>query len=290
MSIPDLHEVVLAALDLHASYQIEPLELKPAKRRLVVASGNALPTGRILFADEGAHFSDEGQYERLLDSEINFDSAVLISASGTKHAPNILQHLLNRGHSPYLITCDRSSPAAALLPPRQVIETRKLEEPITYNTSTYLGMILSKTREDPATIRRHLLDRVEPLIPDFARYAAFYLMLVPEHDLLREMFVTKFDKLFGGRVNGRCYTSEQTLHAKTVVPWDRELFISFGSRNESFGSERLTIPLPEKAGFAATMAAGYYVIGRLQEQFPPWFKQHAEGYAETQLRLFTERS
>jgi hypothetical protein len=100
------------------------------------------------------------------------------------------------------------------------------------------------------------------------------------------MFMTKFDELFGGRVNGRCYTSEQTLHAKTVVPWEKELFISFGVKNEDFGTQRLDVPLPQKAGFVAMVATGYYVIGHIQRQKPPWFKQHADEYARIQKALF----
>jgi hypothetical protein len=284
--IPDLHQVVIEALDLHASYEIPRLQLGPARRRLVVASGNALPTGRIVFSDEDAVFCDEGQYEAALERAPGVDSAVVISASGQKHAPIILGELLKRGLSSHLITCDAGSPAAKLLPSGRVVATRSKPEPITYNTSTYMGMILAKTREDPAKIRRHLLENVLPLTSDLGRYQAFYLMVLPKFEAELPMFVTKFDELFGGRVIGRCYTAEQTLHAKTVVPWDQELFLAFGCGNEDFGSQRISIPLPEDAGFAAMMAAAYYVIGRIQSQKPPWFKQHAEEYARIQKELF----
>ncbi len=45
MGIPDLHEVVIQALDLHASYEIPQLRFPPARMRLVIASGNALAHG-----------------------------------------------------------------------------------------------------------------------------------------------------------------------------------------------------------------------------------------------------
>jgi hypothetical protein len=286
MSIPDLDDVTLAALDLHASYKIPELKLQPAKLRLVIASGNALPTGRVLFSGERALFCDEGQYRSLLEQEREVDSGVVISASGTKHAPIIIRDLLDRGLSTYLVTCNAKSPAGALLPPERVFETRSNPEPITYNTSTYMGMMLAKTREDPTAIKKHIVEQVAPLIPDFSQSEAYYLMLRPEFDVEREMFVTKFDELFGGRINGRCYTSEQTLHAKTVVPWEKELFISFGVANDDFGSQRLAIPLPGNAGFVAMVATGYFVIGRLQRAKTPWFKQHAEEYARIQKALF----
>jgi hypothetical protein len=286
MEIPGLDEVTLNALDLHASYEIPSIRLDPARKRLVIASGNALPTGRVLFADEGALFCDEGQYRAVLEREPEVDSAVVISASGTKHAPLIVREMLDRGLSTYLVTCNAKSPAGSLLPAGRVLETRSNPEPITYNTSTYMGMMLAKTREDAAAIKRHLLEKVAPLIPDFNEFEAFYLMVRPAFDVELEMFVTKFDELFGGRVNGRCYTTEQTLHAKTVVPWDKELFISFGVKNEDFGAKRLDIPLPEPAGFVTMLATGYYVIGHIQKQKPAWFKQNAEEYARIQKALF----
>ena len=281
----NLNEVVLDALDLHASYKLPKLQFGRSKLRLVVASGNALPTGGVVFQGEPCVFADEGQYETVLRANRAVDSAVVISASGEKHSPVIIKHLLKRGLPTRLLTCSRASSAARLLPANRVFVTRRNEEPITYNTSTYLGMMLARTRENPARIKQHILRHVKPLMPDFREFAAFYLMVPARFDLVRQMFITKFDELFGPRLVGRCYTLEQTLHAKTVVPWDKELFISFGVANEFFGTKRLAIPLPKDTGFAAMVATGYYVIGHIQQQFPPWFMRSAEVYKRFQESL-----
>lgn len=281
----NLNEVVLDALELHASYSLPRPKFQRSKCRLVVASGNALPTGKVLFRGERCVFADEGQYQNALRTNREIDSAVVISASGEKHAPVIVSHLLKRRLSTYLLTCVENSSAARLLPHSRVFVTRSNPEPITYNTSTYIGMMLARTRENPAEIKRHLLKTVKPLIPDFRKYVAFYLMVSSEFDLLREMFITKFDELFGPRVLGRCYTKDQTFHAKTVVPWNKELFISFEVENHYFGTARLAVPLPERAGFVAAVATAYYVIGHIQEQFPPWFKRNADSYKRLQQSL-----
>jgi hypothetical protein len=278
----NLNEVVLDALDLHASYALPKLDFGRSRLRLVVASGNALPTGGVVFHGERCVFADEGQYLGVLRANPAVDSAVVISASGEKHAPVIINALLKRRVPTCLLTCTGTSTAAGLLPSNRVFVTRKNEEPITYNTSTYLGMMLARTGENPARIKQHLMRRVKPLVPDFRQYAAFYLMVPARFDLVRPMFITKFDELFGPRLVGRCYTLEQTLHAKTVVPWAKELFISLGVENRHFGTERLAVPLPEETGFAAMVATGYFVIGHLQQQFPPWFQQNAAGYAKFQ--------
>ncbi len=288
MSTPNLHDVVLQALDLHASYKLPHLRLEPAHKRIVVASGNALPTGRILFSNEQAICCSEGRYQALLEQNSEIDSAVIVSASGAKHAPIIIDELLSRGLPTYLVTSTEHSPASDRLPADRVFTTRSTDEPITYNVSTYMGMILARTHEDPATIKEHLLETILPLIPDFTKYKAFYLLFQPRFEEQLEMFTTKFDELFGGRLNGRCYTWEQTLHAKTVVPWAKELFISFGYKNDDFGISRLNLPLPDQPGFACVMATGYFIIGHIQAQFPPWFKQHSENYKLEQERLFRE--
>lgn len=282
-----LDKVVLDALELHSSYKLPAMDFGKRKRRLVIASGNALPTGKILFQDEDAVFASEDQYEAVI-KKVPIDGAVVISASGEKHAPIILKRLMQLDIAPLLITCTEGSSAAKLLSREQVFVTRQNPEPITYNTSTYLGMILAKTKEDPKRIATFIKKFVDPDVPDMSKFEAFYLMVGQNFSIICEMFVTKFDELFGPQVNGRCYTVNQTLHAKTVVGSERELFISFGYVNNVFGSEnsRLNIPLNENAGYAAAIAIGYYVIGKIQTQFPPYFMECAEEYKELQPKLF----
>lgn len=282
----DLPEVVLRALDLHNSYELPVLDLGTKGKRVVIASGNALPTGRILYSDQDVVFANESQYPGVLERHPDIAQATVISASGSKDAPKEVRYLLAKGIQPTLMTCVGDSEAARLLPSDAVVVTRALEEPITYNTSTYLGMILAKTREDPAAIKHHILSKVSPLIPKFSDYKAFFLLVHPDFEVQREMLITKFDELFGGRVIGRCYTPEQTTHAKTLVPWKEELFISFGFENEYFGESRLVIPLPAGASFGAMMCVAYYVIGQIQVQFPPWFMESADAYKVTQSGLF----
>jgi len=285
-----LHDVVIDALKLHAEQKPPALKRPTGKRTLVVGSGNAYATGRILFREEDAVFADEGQYPIALERSKGIDGAMVISASGRKHAPRIVADLKGRGLETYLLTCTAESPAAALLDDDHVTVTRSVPEPITYNTSTYVGMILAKTQEDPAEILQYIETQVQPRIIDMTGFEAFYLIVEPRFDVQREMFLTKFDELFGPRLNGRCYTTEQTIHAKTLVEWEKELFISLGFENRLFGADgaRLNIPLPEGAGDAAAVAVGYYVIGHIQEQFPPWFMQYADAYQERQPELFEQ--
>ena len=138
--------------------------------------------------------------------------------------------------------------------------------------------------------RAVIKNKIAPLVPgDIAsRYDAFYLIVPPAFDSIREMFLTKFDELFGPLVSARVFTFEQSKHAKTVVGSERELFISFGCDNVVFGHARarLHVPLPRNAGYGALMAIGYYVIGRLQSQYPPYFKDSLPSYCAKASAVF----
>ncbi len=286
-----LMQAVVDALDFFISNPVPILNMRKIPSKcLIIGSGNAFLTGKILFKDRPAIFCDEGRYREILDLYNDREAAIVISASGEKHAPIIVDNLMKLHPSLelFLFTCNGESTAAKFLPKENVFITPSIQEPITYNTSTYVGMILGKTQEDPNLIKQHLIKVVQEKIRSikFEDYKAFYILIDPKYDVVREMFVTKFDELFGGRVIGRCYTSEQTYHAKTVVPWDKELFISIGYENNTFGTERLIIPLLDGANFAAVIATGYYIVGTIQTRFPNWFEQNAEAYAILQKRWF----
>ncbi len=293
-----LHEVVLDALAFHARPENKRSlpDFGAPGRVLIVGSGNAYATGKIIFRDRDAVFADEGQYAHALKVERNprIECGVVISASGGKDAPDLVNAMLADGLETYLVTCNEDAPAAAPLDDAHVFCTPKQAEPITYNTSTYVGMILAHTDENPGKIREHIVSEVKPVIDerfdDLRRAETFYLLVHPRFDPVREMLLTKFDELFGPMVNGRCYTPEQTAHAKTLVASDGELFISFDPLDAAdpiFGKNaRLNVPMPAGCKAAAMVAIGYYVIGRIQEaRVEDWFRASADAYKAMQQGL-----
>lgn len=291
-SLPDLDEVVLGALELFEEAELPELKLDMYKRPLVVGSENAEVTGRIMFKDTDALFADESTYEHTLARDTDIDGVVIISASGGKHSPIIAKCSRDLGKHVTLITTTDDSQTGSYLDHQHEHDEfvfPKNREPYTYNTSTYMGMILSKSKEDPAMLRNFIETDTSRRIPDtFADYDAFYLIIPAELLEVRDMLLTKFDELFGSKVSGRVFDIEQTKHAKTIVPSEKELFISFGEKNELFGVQRnrLHIPLPENAGHAALMAIGYFVIGHIQKAHPPYFKENIVEYAKEASRIF----
>lgn len=291
-SLPDLDVAVLGALLLFQKTVLPAFPLGEFQKPLVLGSGNAGTIGRILFADSDAYYADESTYEREFARHKNdIDSAVLISASGGKDGVRIARALREWGITTWLFTDTADAPASEYIDPSRILLFPKNREPYTYNVSTYMGMLLAKTYEDVAEIRRFITEVIVQKIPDtLDQFDAFYFIIPPECILLKELFLTKFDELFGANVSVRVFTLAQSKHAKTVVPSDTECFISFGTENIVFGNEknRIHIPLPDNVGYVALMAIGYYVIGQIQKQHPPYFKDNIEEYTQQASALFHE--
>ncbi len=296
-SLIDLDQGVLNALNLF----LDPVtefprpNLKQFQRPLVVGSGNAIATGRIIFDSYDAVFADEGSYKGKLDAIKSIDGVVLLSASGGKHAPIIAKDVKAAGRKIILFTCNPSPLAKNDVSELHVFPSQA--EPYTYNTSTYMGMLMACLIDDPRAEARKILDHihnvVDPTLQQWGKrlgdFNAFYLLVPEEFDLIRIMLATKFVELFARRIARDVFTWEQSKHATTVVETPRELFLAFGRENTTFGKDRLNIPLPENATYPAIMATGYYVIGRLQAQKPAWFKEGVESFAQRASKLFGQK-
>jgi hypothetical protein len=296
-SLMDLDQCVLNALNLFLDpgTKFPHPDLGRFQRPLVVGSGNAIATGRIIFDTKDAVYADEGSYKGKLEAIRSIDGVVLLSASGGKHAPVIAKDVKATGRKIILFTCNPSPLAKNDVSELHVFPSQP--EPYTYNTSTYMGMLMACLIDDPKAEARKILDHlrhvVDPTLQKWARrlgdFDAFYLLVPEEFDLIRIMLATKFVELFARRIARDVFTWEQSKHATTVVETPKELFLAFGRENTTFGQDRLNIPLPENATYPAIMATGYYVIGKLQAQKPDWFKQSIESFTQRASKAFGQK-
>lgn len=288
-TLPTLDIAVLGALELCAEAGELPSSEVPFERPLVVGSGNARAVAEIMFADTEAVIADESTCERILSNRNGFDGAVLISASGGKHAVGLSETLAGKGIPTVLFTNNAHAPAGEGLPEGSVRVFPKNREPYTYNTSTYMSMLLAATGEDPAAIRAHLASLPDADV-DLGAYDAFTFLVPRSFSFITPMVRTKFDELFGPMLTGRVFTEEEVKHAKTVVPSDRECFVSVGVVNETYGtpSQRYSVPVPQDAGYAAMMAITYFIIGRIQAAHPPYFMDNIEAYTKLASQLFNQ--
>ena len=287
-TIPDLDVAVLGALELFQKDKLPKLDIKQYRQLLVVGSGNAEATGRIIFEDTNAVFASESSFENKLKHIPDIDGVILISASGGKHAPVIAKYAKDLGKSVILITNNPNAEAARFIESSEIFIFPKNREPYTYNTSTYMGMILGKTNEDPEKIQKFIQQQIDTLtFPDFSQYDKYFLITPPKFSGIIRMLQVKFIELFGRRLARDVETNEYMKHAVTVVP-SGELFVSFGEENTMWGEpdQRLHVPLPENAGYAMMMAIGYYVIAQIQKQHPPYFKENIALYVEKASKVF----
>lgn len=285
--IIDLDDCVIDALELFIRKGVPELDINRFKRPLVVGSGNAAATGMIIFEKSDAVFADESNFELKLKTVKEIDGVVLISASGGKHAPIIAKISKKRyKKSVVLLTNNENAPAKRYADESYVFP--KNAEPYTYNTSTYMGFILSATKEDPKKILdfiRKKTDRIK--MPEFRKYSGYYIMVPEKLGGITKMLHTKFTELFGRKVARDIETFEHSKHATTVVPSD-ELFISFGKKDRIFGNDGLFVQLPNNAGYGAMMAIGYYMIGKMQKSYQPWFKENIEEYCRKASKIFRQ--
>lgn len=284
MELNNLDQAVINALNLFIKTKLPRIKI-PFKHPLIVGSGNAAVTGKIILNDQDAVFADESNY---LDKikKIKVDGAILISASGGKHAPIIAKELKKKKIKTILITNNKDAEAAKFIDKTYTFP--KNIESYTYNVSTYLGMILSKTNENPKKILSQI-NKIKDLIPkNFKKYDSYYILIPEKFELIREMFLTKFDELFGPKISARVFTIEQTKHAKTIVSSSKELFIGLGVDNKLFGTQKLNIPLSNQINFGEMIAVGYYVIGQIQKQNPQYFKKNIDKYTRKVSQLFNQ--
>jgi hypothetical protein len=146
MLYPSLSSIVLSTIDLYRDRPNLPkLDLDQFHTPLVVGSGNGYYTGRILFRNTPAYFAVESEVMKKLENIPSITDVVVVSASGEKHAPIIIENAKKYGKHTFLISSSESSKGRDLADATIIMP--KIREPYTYNTSTYFGYMLAEYRE-----------------------------------------------------------------------------------------------------------------------------------------------
>lgn len=282
MEIINLDENVLKTLDFFTENVPPAFDLDKYELPFVVGSGNAYNTGTILFSHKAAVFADESNFKAIIESykpaitKGLISQAIIISASGEKDSVWELELAKSYGLETTLLTCNENSPAAKIAD--QVFAYRKIAEPYTYNTSTYLGMILSATKEDVSTIKQSIAQLQLPA--NFASYGSYSFILPDSFGNICPMLDIKKSELFGGQLSLRAFPQGHARHAKFVVPSATELVISIGDENKYFGNKdnRWNIALPMSAGFATMLSLTYFLVGKIQAAKHPYFAENIQQY------------
>ncbi len=279
--LPNLDVSLFAALDFFSKNYPQPLKLEKGCMPFVVGSGNAYNTGKIIFSSRPAVFANESNFQQKLKAYNKLvktgviSKALIISASGEKDATWEVKAAKKQGLKTIIMTCNRNSSGAKEAD--VVMAYQKLAEPQTYNISTYLGMILSATGEKAKDIKQFIKNLRLP--NNYTKYSAYSFILPDAYAEVVPMLDIKKHELFGPHLSIRSFTYGDARHAKFVMPWEKELVISLGE-NKYFGNpkHRLEIKMPKKYGAGLIMALTYYLIGKIQEAKPPYYKKAVVNY------------
>lgn len=277
-----MDQAVTNALNLFIENKPPKLDLEKYSLPFVVGSGNAYNTGMILFSDKAAIFADESNFKSLIESyrpvieKGLVTEAIVISASGEKDSVWEIELAKKYGLHTTLLTCSPESSATKIAD--KVLTYRKAAEPYTYNTSTYLGIILSATQENPEEIKS-LVEKIE-LPENFAKYGSYAFVLPDRFASICPMLDIKKSELFGPFLSLRAFPEGHARHAKFVIPTEKELVISINSKNEYFGNpnNRWQIEIPENSSFGTILCLTYFIVGKIQETKPAYFKENITNY------------
>lgn len=281
-TLPNLDEIVVKTLDFFSTHQPASFDVDAYHFPFVVGSGNAYNTGTILFSDRSAVFADESNfrsmikaYQPAIDQGL-ITEAVVISASGEKDSVWELELAKAYGLKTILLTCNADSPASKIAD--QVFAYRKIDEPYTYNTSTYLGMILSATNESASFIKTSL--EAVTLPESFSHYSAYSIILPDRFINICPMLDIKNNELFGPHSCLRAFPEGHARHAKFVIPSEQELVMGIGTSTDNFGhpDHRITIDIPTDASFGYILALTYFITGKIQASKPAYFKDNISNY------------
>jgi hypothetical protein len=284
VEIMNLDRDVLRTLDFFVENPPPHLDIDQFISPFVIGSGNAFNTGVNLFSGKDALFADESNFKAIIESADNktrdglMRDVLVISASGSKDAPQEIKFAKEKGFRTTLLTTKAQSEGAKIAD--KVYVFKSIPEPYTYNTSTYMGMMLGATGEDPRKIRENILKLKFP--DNFNKHKGYSFVLPDRFMNICPMIEIKQAELFGINVSVRAYSQGHARHAKFVVRTPEELVISLGQKNEYFGdpNHRWDIDLPQDANIAGIMALTYYIVGRVQASKPPYFQKNIARYAK----------
>ncbi len=282
MNIPSLDEIVLQTLDFFTKNPPPTFNPHTFELPFVVGSGNAYNTGLILFSGKAAIFADESNFKTMLPTFAKairnrlITQAVIISASGGKDSVWEIELAQKHGLTTSLLTTKGDSDAAKIADKTYVFQS--IAEPYTYNTSTYMGMILGATGENPTRISSTIHALQFPA--NFDAYQSYSFVLPDIFAPICPMLDIKRHELFGPKLSLRAFPQGHARHAKFVIRDKAELIISLNEKNEFFGNpeSRWDISLPTNTNFAEVMATTYYIVGKIQKSKPHYFQENIENY------------
>lgn len=273
-----LDEAVMWALELFSNNKLEKIDISEFKKPLIMGSWNAIVTAKIIFSGIPALFCDETNFDNYIKRDI--DWLIIVSASWEKHAVIFTLKAKEKWIRTKLITCNPYSSAGKILWKWNTIVTFKNREPYTYNTSTYMWWVFAFTWEKASSVKKFIKNEIDSILKkvDFSKYDSYLLITPDKFSWVNQLFIVKFIELFWRKIARDVFSYEQTKHAIDVIPHKKELCISFWKWIINFEWNHINFSLPENWNLWSMMAIWYYIIWKIQNSHPQYFKKNIWNY------------
>ncbi len=254
-----LDKFVVRTLDSLKDWNYPSLPIKRSAKNVFLGSGSAACAGKLFSEKFGGFALNASNYETFFNANPanDFASINIVSASGGKDGIKMASFLSSRGFSPSLITCNANPPAGKLIKQGSVFVFPALNDPPTYNVSTYGSMIYWLFNENPAKIKE-LISGLE--VPNLRKYSYVFFLASDRHATIAEMASRKVaETLEGIGSNGDGFTNGS--HGMLRQPNKNRLVVCLNQECDNDNVYNINID-----SCLGLMMASYYIIGKNQTE------------------------
>jgi len=255
-NIKTLDFYVLRAIEHLEGLRLPEIKIEINDKNIFLGSGSAACLAELFTKRFGGFSRNVNNYKRFFKKadNKNIGSTYIISASGGKDAVKMADFLVKAGLETTLITCNEEAPAKKLS--EKTIVFPALQEPPTYNVSTYSSMIYWLFGENINKIKK-ILRQLK--IPNLRKYKYIFFLAADEYDVIAKMASRKVaETLEGIGSNGDGFSN--SAHGMLRQPNKQRLVFCL---NQSWPEKEdvYSISIDSHLGL---MLASYYVIGKNQ--------------------------
>ncbi len=248
---------VIKTLDSLEGWDYPSLPLSQSSTNVFLGSGSAACTGR-LFADKfGGVALNASNYQAFFKSfpKGDFASVNIINASGGKDGVKMAEFVSTKGLEPNLITCNADPPAKKFIKQGNIFVFPTLDDPPTYNVSTYGSMVYWLFDENPVEIKKIIAGLN---VPDLRKYSYIFFLASDKYVAIAEMASRKVaETLEEIGSNGDGFTNGS--HGMLRQPNKNRLVFCLNQEYSDGNAYNLNVD-----SYLGLMMSVYFIIGKNQ--------------------------
>lgn len=257
--IPALDYFVLKTLENLEKWSYPDFEIKKDDRNVFMGSGSAACVGKILADKFGGIGLNASEYEIFFKNSVSrdFASINIVNASGGKDGLKMAEFLTKLGFEPNLITCNKDPPAKKFIRQKNIFVFPTLNDPPTYNVSTYSSMIYWASKENVKEIKK-AIGKLQ--VPALRKYNYIFFLASDKYSAIAEMASRKVAETLEG-IGSNCDGFTNGSHGMLRQPNKNRLIFCL---NQDFEGEN--VYKLDMDSYLGLMMATYYIIGKNQNE------------------------